>query len=115
MKTWHAVQVTIKSDAAEAVEHAFNMLGTIGTEINNLGRSGADDVCVVGYFDQPPDAAAVRSALDDAFKVYQLGKTDASIRSVTIPETDWLAEWKKHWRPTEDGRFVIAPPWCDVS
>ena len=29
----------------------------------------------------------------------------------TIEDTDWLAEWKKHWRPTVLGGFVIAPPW----
>jgi ribosomal protein L11 methyltransferase len=28
---------------------------------------------------------------------------------------DWLAEWKRHWRPTEAGKFVIAPPWSDVG
>jgi ribosomal protein L11 methyltransferase len=27
---------------------------------------------------------------------------------------DWLAEWKKGWRPTEVGRFVVAPPWSEV-
>ncbi|MBA2378771.1 MAG: 50S ribosomal protein L11 methyltransferase, partial [Blastocatellia bacterium] len=26
-----------------------------------------------------------------------------------------LAEWKKHWKPTEIGRFVIAPPWSEVD
>jgi ribosomal protein L11 methyltransferase len=115
MRSWHAVKVTVKPNAAEAVEHAFNVLGSIGTEINNLKKSDTEEVCVVGYFDQPPDDAVVRSALADAFEVFQLGDTAVSIRSETIPETDWLAEWKKHWRPTGVGRFVIAPPWSEVS
>jgi ribosomal protein L11 methyltransferase len=28
---------------------------------------------------------------------------------------DWLAEWKKGWRPVEVGRFVVAPPWSEVE
>src|SRR5205085_3138018 len=32
-----------------------------------------------------------------------------------VEEIDWLAEWKKHWQPTEVGRFVIAPPWQEID
>jgi ribosomal protein L11 methyltransferase len=32
-----------------------------------------------------------------------------------VEETDWLAEWKKHWRPTRVGRFLIAPSWENVN
>ena len=32
-----------------------------------------------------------------------------------VENADWLAEWKKHWRPTESGRFVVAPPWASVD
>ena len=32
-----------------------------------------------------------------------------------VEETDWLAEWKKHWKPTSIGKFIIAPPWADVD
>jgi ribosomal protein L11 methyltransferase len=28
-----------------------------------------------------------------------------------VPDEDWLAEWKKNWRPIVTGRFMIAPPW----
>jgi ribosomal protein L11 methyltransferase len=32
-----------------------------------------------------------------------------------VEQTDWLAEWKKHWKPTRIGKFVIAPPWETVE
>src|SRR3712207_4632270 len=33
-----------------------------------------------------------------------------------VAEADWLAEWKKGWRPVEVGeRFVVAPPWSEVE
>ena len=57
----------------------------------------------------------VRSALADAFEVYQVTDVAAFITWETIPETDWLAEWKRHWKPTEVGRFVIAPPWSEIQ
>jgi ribosomal protein L11 methyltransferase len=49
----------------------------------------------------------------DAFEL-----DDSSVRSVkhrTVEDADWLAEWKKHWRPTRVGRFVIAPSWYEVE
>ena len=37
-----------------------------------------------------------------------------SVREVA--DEDWLGEWKKSWQPVEVGeRFIIAPPWSDVS
>ncbi len=38
-----------------------------------------------------------------------------SVETRLVEETDWLAEWKKHWKPTEIGRFIIAPPWEAVA
>ncbi len=38
-----------------------------------------------------------------------------SISSRRVEETDWLAEWKKHWSPQQVGRFTIAPPWAEVA
>jgi ribosomal protein L11 methylase PrmA len=32
-----------------------------------------------------------------------------------IEETDWLAEWKKHWKPSDVGAFVIAPAMEAIS
>src|SRR5258708_29342780 len=33
-----------------------------------------------------------------------------------VADEDWLGEWKKSWQPVEVGaRFIIAPPWVEVS
>ena len=32
-----------------------------------------------------------------------------------MENADWLYEWKKHWKPTETGRFIVAPPWEEVA
>jgi ribosomal protein L11 methyltransferase len=39
---------------------------------------------------------------------------DTEVREVA--DQDWLGEWKKGWQPVEVGeRFIIAPPWTDIS
>jgi ribosomal protein L11 methyltransferase len=115
-KSWFAVEIVADPRAADAVEHCLNELDALGTEIDQLRKKNDADVTVVGYFDKPPDEAELREQLNltlDAF-----GLEDSSVRSVkhrTVEDADWLAEWKKHWRPTRVGRFVIAPSWYEVE
>lgn len=115
-KVWFAIDIDVVPEAAEAVEFAFNELGSVGTEINNLGKKGGDNICVVGYFDNSPDEETIQDELYHALRIYGFSQ-EAVISSLRreIENTDWLAEWKKHWKPTEVGRFVIAPPWEPVD
>ena len=115
-KTWIAVDITVEPDATEAVEFAFNELGSIGTEINSLRKSKTEPVTVVGYFDEMPDAAVLRVELNDAFRIHGIAADLLkSVRFRTVENIDWLAEWKKHWKPTVVGGFIIAPPWETVA
>jgi ribosomal protein L11 methyltransferase len=115
-KRWLAADVTARPDAVEAVEYAFNTLDSLGTEISDLRRDTASDMCVTGYFDEPPDEAALKGALDNALQIYAMPtESIISIDTHFVEETDWLAEWKKHWKPSVVGEFIIAPPWSDVN
>src|SRR6185295_9998865 len=54
--------------------------------------------------------------LADALRIYSLSPDMLrSLKSRDVADADWLAEWKRSWRETEVGRFVIAPPWFDGS
>lgn len=113
---WFAIAVTVDAEAAEAVEFAFNEIDALGTEINHLRKTSAETVVVNGFFNELPSEAAFKSQLDEALRIY--GLTSVSVHNIEtseIEQTDWLAEWKKHWKPTEIGRFVIAPPWEDFD
>lgn len=116
-QTWQVVSVTVSPEAAEAVEFAFNEIDPdCGTEINNLRKDQRDDVVVKGYFDREPDDARLNDALREAFRIY--GFTGNMIRGVersVLGNEDWLHEWKKHWKPTGAGRFIITPPWETVE
>lgn len=115
-RTWFALEIAAEPEAAEAVEYALNSLDSLGTEINYLRKTNADLVTVVGYFNEPPNDEGLRAELHYALRMYDLD--EEAIRSVTLREVenaDWLQEWKKRWKPTEIGRFVIAPPWESVD
>jgi len=116
VSVWYAVRITVSSNAAEAMEFCLNELGALGTEIDQLRKKPTDDVTVVGYFNELPEANLLDSQLYTSLSIYQLDRS--AVRSVTtdvVEETDWLAEWKKHWRPTRVGRFFVAPPWEQVD
>ncbi len=89
--------------------------GALGTET----KDGDDDALqVTGYFDDVPDRELVRSKVAEAIRVYDV--RSSSVRQMDlreVPDEDWLAEWKKNWKPIETGRFIIAPPWneCRVA
>jgi ribosomal protein L11 methyltransferase len=114
--TWYTVSVTVNFAAAEAVEFGFNCVNSLGTEINDMPKADRNSVTVIGYFQNLPDENLLRNELDKSIEVY--GLPADSITAVSIAEVkneDWLAEWKKHWKPTNIGRFVIAAPWHEVN
>lgn len=113
---WFSLDITADPAAADAIEHALNELETLGTEINYMHRRTDDSVTVTGYFNILPDDEILQDELHHALRIYDLD--EKAIRFVErreVADQDWLAEWKKHWKPTEIGRFVIAPPWESVE
>jgi ribosomal protein L11 methyltransferase len=70
----------------------------------------------VGYFNERLDDERVQDEVLYALKSYDLSTQEVEqIEWSEVEDADWLAEWKKHWKPTEIGQFVIAPPWEDVA
>ncbi|HYO62338.1 MAG TPA: 50S ribosomal protein L11 methyltransferase [Pyrinomonadaceae bacterium] len=111
---WYALDVTHESAAREAVEYALMEAGALGTE----ARAAADGLGeAVAYFDAPPDRERVRAVLADALRIYDLPASSVrDIEAREVADEDWLAEWKKNWRPVEVGRrIVVAPPWAEVG
>lgn len=115
--SWFALEITVASEASEAVEFALNELEALGTEINNLGKDKSKEtLCVVGYFNVKPDENFLQNALTEALRIYNFDQS--AIKNSAwreVENKDWLAEWKKHWQPTKTGRFVIAPTWSNVE
>jgi len=113
---WFAVEITVATEATEAIEFCFNELDSLGTEIHEFRVKQDDDVTIIGYFSRPLSDADLARQLNSALTVYGLNRSVVrSINNKSIENTDWLSEWKKHWRPTRVGRFVIAPKWENVA
>ncbi|HKP37438.1 MAG TPA: 50S ribosomal protein L11 methyltransferase [Pyrinomonadaceae bacterium] len=111
-KSWQAVDATTSSDAREAIEYGMMEAGALGTETDE----SPDRVVVTGYFSSSIEEEKVRVVLADALRIYSLSPDVLqSLKSRDVADADWLAEWKKSWRETEVGRFVIAPPWFEGS
>ncbi|MGD9628736.1 MAG: 50S ribosomal protein L11 methyltransferase [Pyrinomonadaceae bacterium] len=113
---WYSIAFTVRPDAAEAIEFALNSLESAGTQIDQLRKAGAETVTVIGYFSELPEESLLQDELNYALRSYCFD-ADAvhSIDRAQVENADWLAEWKKHWKPTEVGRFVISPPWSEVE
>lgn len=112
MKTWQVIDAVVISDAREAAEYGLMEAGATGTETrdNANGR-----LTVAAYFDSPESIKSVHESVLEALQIYGFDKAALiEFQTREIVDQDWLAEWKKHWRPTEVGRFIIAPPWSEV-
>jgi len=116
-ESWLALEITVASEASEAVEFALNEIGALGTEINLLGkREPQKTICVIGYFNEKPNADFLPNGLTEALRIY--GFPVDSIEQILwreVENKDWLAEWKKHWKPTETVKFTIAPSWEKIE
>jgi ribosomal protein L11 methyltransferase len=115
-QSWFAVEITVVSEASEAVEFGLNELDALGTEINNLGKKPTETLCVIGYFNDLPNSETMRNQLNEALKIY--GFSSGAIKNIDsrkIGNVDWLFEWKKHWKPTEIDKFIVAPTWETIE
>lgn len=113
---WFALEITVVSDAAEAVEFALNELDSSGTEINNLGKTRSETIEIIGYFNEKLSDETVQNELNEALRIYNLPA--GSIEKFgwrEVENQDWLTEWKKHWRPTETAKFIVAPVWSEIE
>jgi len=108
-KSWYAIDLIVDHEAREAAEYGLMEAGALGTET----QTGRDETLrVTGYFDELPNRELVRSKLLEALQIYEA--PSSSLRQMDlreVPDEDWLAEWKKNWRPIVTGHFMIAPPW----
>jgi len=115
-KNWFSLEITADSFASEAVELALDLLNSVGTETDSLGKDPEDDLLIIGYFEEPQKVALAEAKLKEALQIYdQSYDAIRSIESKQVEKQDWLAEWKKHWKPTEIGTFIIAPSWTEVD
>ncbi len=115
-QNWYSISIEAKKEAEEAIEFALNELDSLGNEVNIFGEKQIEDLTVIGYFNAKIDNRILQNKLDECLQIY--GFSSDAVKSFEwqkIENQDWLAEWKKHWKPTETEKFIIAPPWENVE
>lgn len=112
MKKWYAVDIVVDPDATEAIESALNELDSLGNEIDSFRNANGLPLRVTGYFDALPKETDIYLAINESLAIN--GIAAGAVKRVDtreVEQTDWLAEWKKYWKPTVIGKFIIVPPW----
>lgn len=113
---WPVVEVTVETDAAEAVVFALTESGAAGTSYSLLNRPETPNVTVRGFFDSVPEMQEITRKLREALDIYGFDlKSMLDISVDHVEDQDWLAEWKKHWKPTVTDRFIVAAPWQEIE
>ena len=115
-KNWFSVEIEVEKAAEEAIEFALNELDSLGNEVDQLGKKQTENLTVKGYFNERINDTIFRTKLGECLQIY--GFSIEAVKKFEwneIENQDWLAEWKKHWRPTETDRFIIVPNWWKIE
>jgi ribosomal protein L11 methyltransferase len=115
-QNWFALEIAAQTSASEAVEYALNELEALGTEIHYFGKQATETSTIIGYFNEKPDDDVLRDEINEALRIYNFAES-AVEKTVwrEVENADWLAEWKKHWKPTHIGKFIVAPTWFEIE
>src|SRR5262245_57559415 len=110
MKIWHAVEIEIARVAETAATTQLWAFGTTGIEFS---ENPPDFVILRAYFETAPETAKIREQIVNGLRLIDLPEAALrEIKSLTVADQDWLAEWKKGYEPVEIGqRLLIAPSW----
>lgn len=112
-RTWLLVEFDVESEHEEMASWLMiHKLGANGCQL--LASTEPHKTTVQASFEptklSEDDLSPVNAALDE----YGLGGSVRSLRIKTVQEEDWLAEWKRGFRPLPIGdRFLICPPWLE--
>ncbi|MCC6826203.1 MAG: 50S ribosomal protein L11 methyltransferase [Acidobacteria bacterium] len=116
MAEWYSIEVVCDPTAANAVEHALGEFGAAGISTDELAKRETADISVVGYFSESPATDEFRYFLQCVLEAFDIERDAVtSIAVGKVEQADWLAEWKKYWKPAIVGCFVIAPPWEEID
>ncbi len=112
MKTWHAVEVEIARVGETAATTQLWTFNTTGVEISE-DKDRPDFITLRAYFNTAPDTEKLRAKIIHNLKLIDLPEFALrGIKSLTIADQDWLAEWKKGYEPVVVGkRLLICPSW----
>jgi ribosomal protein L11 methyltransferase len=111
-KIWYAVEIEIARVGETAATTQLWAFNTTGVEISE-DANNPDFITLRAYFNSAPDTGKLRGRILRDLKLIGLPEFALrEIRSLTIADQDWLAEWKKGYEPIAIGQsLLICPSW----
>src|SRR5262245_54446875 len=111
-KIWYAVEVEIARVGETAATTQLWAFNTTGVEISE-DANNPDFVTLRAYFNSAPDTEKLRERILRNLKLIGLPEFALrGIKTLTIADQDWLAEWKKGYEPIAIGQsLLICPSW----
>lgn len=119
---WLEVSLPVENELAEAVAEVLSRYVANGVVIeNDMTYTDAEDIGtplgtarVYGYIPIDPHLEEKRQLIEQA--LWHLGRIaplpEPSFRE--IPDQDWMAAWKEHYKPVPIGeRLLILPAWLE--
>jgi ribosomal protein L11 methyltransferase len=112
MKIWYSIEVEIARVGETAATTQLWAFGTTGLEVSE-DKNNPEWITLRAYFEQAPDAARLRSEIIRTLRLSELPEMALrQIKSLTVADQDWLAEWKKGYEATTIGeKLMIVPSW----
>ncbi|MFN7946098.1 MAG: 50S ribosomal protein L11 methyltransferase [Blastocatellia bacterium] len=112
MKTWHAIEIEIARVGETAAATQLWAFGTTGIEVSE-DKNASEWLTLRAYFENQPDEARLREQIVRSLRLSDLPEQALrGIKSLTVADQDWLAEWKKGYEPVTIGqRLMIVPSW----
>ncbi|HKX33455.1 MAG TPA: 50S ribosomal protein L11 methyltransferase, partial [Blastocatellia bacterium] len=92
---------------------ATTQLWAFGTTGIEFSENPPDFVVLRAYFETAPETDKLRQEIVNGLRLIDMPEAALrEIKSLTVADQDWLAEWKKGYEPVEIGRrLLIAPSW----
>jgi ribosomal protein L11 methyltransferase len=108
-RSWLAVELEVKAEQEELAGWLLMQCGAKGCQIM---PKGTDEVVVSATFERADMPESGLEKLRSSLEMYGLAYALKTLRTRVVPEEDWLAEWKKGFKPFPIGdMFLVTPPW----
>lgn len=117
---WLKVDVTVASEATEALSSAMIELAPAGIQVNDTGEPSAP-VSLTTLTIYPPETASVEdikaqlAVAIERIRSQGLKVDPVNIDISAISDENWAENYKQFFKPVRIGRVLIKPSWEDVS
>lgn len=121
---WEEISLICSGELAEAVAETFARFVPDGVVINSLTKFDPEnyeqrptgEMQVVAYLPCDQSLPVTKARLEEAIWHLSTICPLNSLSTRQIQNQDWMAEWKKNYKPLQLGKnLIVLPAWIDLS